>query len=234
MARPTHCRYVTQAPQTKYFKPCGLPLRELQEVSISVEGLEALRLADEEGLTASDAAIFMRISRHTFGRLLTKTRTTVADALINGKALRIEGGTYKLLSPIPLSISKEKKMPIIAVSSDGPSIDDMVDPRFGRAGGFFVLNTQTMESSYIDNGESQCRSQGAGIETAERVCAMGVTAVLSGFVGPKAFAALTAAGIQIYQDLEDMTVREAIEKFTSGSISPADTSNKDRLDNMNN
>jgi len=230
MARPTHCRYVNQTPQTEYFKPCGIPLKDLQEVSISVEGLEALRLADEEGLTASDAATCMRISRHTFGRILTKTRASVADALINGKALRIEGGTYKLLSPIP--ISKEKKMPIIAVSSDGPSIDDMVDPRFGRAGGFFVLNTETMESSYIDNGESQCRSQGAGIETAERVCAAGVTAILSGFVGPKAFAALTGAGIKIYQDLEDMTVREAIEKFTSGSIFPADASNKERLDSM--
>jgi len=226
MVRPTHCQYVAQTPRTKYFKPRGIPLVDLQEISISIGGLEALRLADVEGLTASEAASFMRISRHTFGRLLKKTRANVADALTNDKALRIEGGIYKVLSPIPLSISKENKMPIIAVSSEGPSMDDMVDPRFGRAGGFFVLNTETMESSYIDNGESQCRSQGAGIATAERVCEAGITAILSGFVGPKAFTALTGAGIKIYQDLENMTVREAIEKFTSGSISPATISNK--------
>ena len=226
MARPSHCRYVNQTPQATYFKPCGIPFGALEEVSISIEGLESLRLADEEGLSSAEAAISMRISRHTFGRLLTKTRAIVADALINGKAIRIEGGNHKILTPVYLSISKEKMMPIIAVSSEGPTKESLVDPRFGRAGGFFIFNTDTKEESYIDNGQSQCRAQGAGIETAERVAAAGVTAVLSGFVGPKAFSALAGAGIKIYQDLDNMTVGAAIEKFLSGTLTAAVASNR--------
>ncbi|MFQ8734995.1 MAG: NifB/NifX family molybdenum-iron cluster-binding protein [Bilophila wadsworthia] len=76
----------------------------------------------------------------------------------------------------------------------------MVDPRFGRAGGFVIVNPETMETSYLDNGASQTMAQGAGIETAEHV-RRGRTVVLSGYVGPKAFEALKAAGIKVCQDL---------------------------------
>ena len=62
----------------------------------------------------------------------------------------------------------------VAVSSEGPSLDDMVDPRFGRAGGFVIVNPETMETSYLDNGASQTMAQGAGIETAERMSAVTV------------------------------------------------------------
>ncbi|MEI3479310.1 MAG: NifB/NifX family molybdenum-iron cluster-binding protein [Bilophila sp.] len=86
----------------------------------------------------------------------------------------------------------------IAVSSEGPGLDDIVDPRFGRAGGFVIIDPETMETSdYLDNGASQVMAQGAGIETAERVAGAGVDAVLSGYVGPKAFEALKAAGIKV-------------------------------------
>lgn len=229
MARPTLCRFVKNTPNISFFKPQGIPMRELEELSVNIEGLEALRLADMEGLNASQAAEQMRISRHTFGRLLAKTRRVVAEALVEGKAIRIEGGNYALHPPcLPevLPISKERKMTMIAVSSEGPMMSDMLDPRFGRAGGFVLINPETMETQYIDNGASQCRAQGAGIETAERVCEAGATIVLSGYVGPKAFAALTSAGVSIYQDLDGLTVQEAFDKYQSGSIEPAIESNK--------
>ncbi|HHB75148.1 MAG TPA: dinitrogenase iron-molybdenum cofactor biosynthesis protein, partial [Desulfobulbus sp.] len=57
----------------------------------------------------------------------------------------------------------------IAVSSEGPSLDDKVDPRFGRAGGFIVVDADTMNTQYIDNGSSQVMGHGAGIQAAENV-----------------------------------------------------------------
>ncbi|MDP3428185.1 MAG: NifB/NifX family molybdenum-iron cluster-binding protein, partial [Humidesulfovibrio sp.] len=90
---------------------------------------------------------------------------------------------------------------IIAVTSEGPKLTDMVDPRFGRAAGFVVVDLATMAVSYVDNGSSQVLAQGAGIQAAENVAKAGAGVVLSGFVGPKAFQALSAGGIQVIQNV---------------------------------
>ena len=89
MPRPRQCRYVAVAPHVTYFKPRGIPMTALEEVRLSVDELEALRLADLEGMTGSEAARCMRVSRHTFGRTLAAARHTVAQALCRGLALRI-------------------------------------------------------------------------------------------------------------------------------------------------
>jgi predicted DNA-binding protein (UPF0251 family)/predicted Fe-Mo cluster-binding NifX family protein len=239
MPRPKHCRYVSSAPNVTYFKPRGIPLRELEEVTLSVDELEALRLADREGLTAIDAAQHMRVSRHTFGRTLAAARRKVATALSAGQALRIEGGSYavhegghcrhgasKTCSCHTSNESKEISMQKIAISSEGPTLEDWVDPRFGRAGGFVIVELPERKLDYIDNGASQMMAMGASIETAERMAAAGVEVVLSGYVGPKAFAALTAAGIKICQDVEGITIGEAIENYVTGKYPFATESNK--------
>ena len=239
MPRPKHCRYVSSAPNVTYFKPSGIPLRELEEVTLSVDELEALRLADREGLTAIDAAQHMRVSRHTFGRTLAAARRKVATALSMGQALRIEGGSYavhegghcrhgadKTCSCHTSNEYKEISMQKIAISSEGPTLEDWVDPRFGRAGGFVVVELPERKLDYIDNGASQMMAMGAGIETAERMAAAGVEVVLSGYVGPKAFDALTAAGIKICQDVEGITIGEAIENYVAGKYPFATESNK--------
>ena len=239
MPRPKHCRYVSSAPNVTYFKPSGIPLRELEEVTLSVDELEALRLADREGLTAIDAAQHMRVSRHTFGRTLASARRKVATALSMGQALRIEGGSYAVhegghcrhgaghaCSCHTSNESKEISMQKIAISSEGPTLEDWVDPRFGRAGGFVIVELPERKLDYIDNGASQMMAMGAGIETAERMAAAGVEVVLSGYVGPKAFAALTAAGIKICQDVEGITIGEAIENYVAGKYPFATESNK--------
>ncbi|MFI3271669.1 MAG: NifB/NifX family molybdenum-iron cluster-binding protein [Pseudomonadota bacterium] len=117
-------------------------------------------------------------------------------------------------------------MPIIAISSDGPTLGDWVDPRFGRAGGFIVVNMDTDEVSYVDNGAAQVMSQGAGIETASRLADLGVSVVISGYVGPKAFQALEAAEIKICQDVQGVTTGEALEQFRAGKLVYATESNK--------
>jgi predicted Fe-Mo cluster-binding NifX family protein len=115
----------------------------------------------------------------------------------------------------------------IAVSSEGPSLEDQVDPRFGRAAGFVVVDLETMDTVYIDNGQSQVMAQGAGIQAAELIARAGVGCLLTGYVGPKAFQALSAAGIEVGQDLEGLTVREAVEQFKSGQVKMARGANRE-------
>lgn len=114
---------------------------------------------------------------------------------------------------------------IIAVTSEGPALTDMVDPRFGRAAGFVIVDMKSGAHSYVDNGGSQAMAQGAGIQAAENVARAGAGAVLSGFVGPKAFQALAAAGITVVQNVEDMTVAQAVEKYRRGEFAAADAPN---------
>ncbi|GAB6036111.1 hypothetical protein JCM15519_06700 [Fundidesulfovibrio butyratiphilus] len=230
MARPRLCRKVSAKPRATYFKPRGIPLSDLAEVYLPLEGLEALRLADLQSLTTSEAAARMGISRHTFGRILGEARRQVANALVNALALRIEEGE----TPFPergegvaeAQSSRRISMERIAVTAEAPGLDSPVDPRFGRAAGFVVVDTQTMECSWVDNGASQAMSHGAGIQAAERVADAGAGVLLTGFVGPKAFQALKAAGVKVGQGLDGGSVRDAVESFKAGNVAFADAPNK--------
>jgi predicted Fe-Mo cluster-binding NifX family protein len=119
-----------------------------------------------------------------------------------------------------------KTMTKIAISSEGPTLDDQVDPRFGRAAGFVLVDPDTMDTQYIDNGQSQIMAQGAGIQAAQLIFRAGASWLLTGYVGPKAFQALNAAGIQVGQNLEGLSVREAVARFKGGSINPAPGANR--------
>ncbi len=112
----------------------------------------------------------------------------------------------------------------LAITSEGPTLEDLVDPRFGRAAGFVIVDPDSMSNTYIDNGASQARAQGAGIQAAETVARAGVSAVLTGYVGPKAFQALAAAGIKVAQDLANISVGEAVERYIQGKLAWSDIS----------
>lgn len=92
MARPPCPRRVAAPPVCDYFKPRGVPMTRLEEVGLSIDELEALRLADLEGLYQDAAAERMGISRATFGRIVEAARRKVAEAIVHGKALRVGGG----------------------------------------------------------------------------------------------------------------------------------------------
>jgi uncharacterized protein len=96
MPRPPKCRRVALLPPVTYFKPAGIPLRILEEVRLSVEEAEAMRLKDIEGLEQEQGAEKMNVSRPTFQRVLVSSRRKIADALLNGKAIRIEGGSFEM------------------------------------------------------------------------------------------------------------------------------------------
>jgi predicted DNA-binding protein (UPF0251 family)/predicted Fe-Mo cluster-binding NifX family protein len=234
-------------PGITYFKPRGIPLRHLTELYLPLDGYEALRLVDVEGLKQEEAAARMNVSRQTFGRILASARRVVAEALVQGMALRIEGSDdvavaageeleratatasgsgRRIAKDTPKPNAEEQKMTKVAISCEGPSLDDAVDPRFGRAAGFLIVDPETLETEYVDNGASQVMAQGAGIQAAEIVAAAGVGVVLTGYVGPKAFMALSAAGIKVGQDLENMTAREALERYRQGRVAVAEQPNR--------
>jgi|WetSurMetagenome_2_1015567.scaffolds.fasta_scaffold503809_1 uncharacterized protein len=97
MGRPPLCRRVGFVPSITYFKPVGIPLKELEEICLSVEELEAIRLKDLEDLEQEQCAEKMNISRPTFVRIIDSARKKIAQALIKGRAIRIEGGNFEMV-----------------------------------------------------------------------------------------------------------------------------------------
>ena len=95
--RPFRCRRISSEAPVKYFKPRGIPLFELEEVVLTPDEVEALKLADFDCLYQADAAEKMGISRQTFGNIINSAHRKVADAILNGKAVCIEGGYEKVL-----------------------------------------------------------------------------------------------------------------------------------------
>ena len=95
--RPKRVRKIKKGPKIFVFSPRGRPGRP-DEVDLKYEELEALRLADFGNNRQKEAANRMGISRQSFGRVLHRARKTVADALVNGKIIRVTGGCYKLAS----------------------------------------------------------------------------------------------------------------------------------------
>lgn len=95
MVRPQKSRFVKINPKISYFKPRGVPMIELLQVQLTVDQLEALRLADFLAISHEEAGKQMGVSRATFGRIVEQARKIVADALIHGKAINVEGGNYQ-------------------------------------------------------------------------------------------------------------------------------------------
>ncbi len=99
MTRPRQCRRVAQLPQANYYKPRGVPLSLLECVELTVDELEAVRLADLEGMYQEEAALRMNVSRQTFGRIVEAAHQKIADALVNSKAISIQGGVVEVAGP---------------------------------------------------------------------------------------------------------------------------------------
>ena len=95
MPRPCKCRRIRCKPDTTYFKPRGIPVDELEEVILTLDELEAMRLADQSGFYQQIAAAKMNISRQTFGNIINSAHRKIADVILNAKALKIEGGAVE-------------------------------------------------------------------------------------------------------------------------------------------
>jgi len=83
-------------PDVTYFKPQGIRIRNLEIIELTFDEIECVRLSEIKELSQVDAAKKMKIHQSTFQRSLAKARKKIADALINGKAIKIQGGIYKM------------------------------------------------------------------------------------------------------------------------------------------
>jgi len=99
MARPRRTRRIFFQPDITYFKPAGIPMVHLKETILSFDELEAIRLVDREGIEQSKAGKKMKISQSTLSRLLRTGRKKLADAIITGQAIKIQGGNFKMAQP---------------------------------------------------------------------------------------------------------------------------------------
>ena len=145
MTRPTKRRRVGFLPEITFFHPEGVPPGSVEEICLSVEEAEALRLRDLEGLEQEECAQRMSISRPTFHRVLESARKKVADTLINGKALRIEGGNFEMVArrfrcardgyewqvPFDLMVAGD---PLFCPSCNSPDVQPLPLAGFGRGG----------------------------------------------------------------------------------------------------
>ncbi len=105
----------------------------------------------------------------------------------------------------------------IAIAAQGKNLDSLIDARFGRAKGFIVYDVISSEFTYVDNKPNLSAMQGAGIQSARTVIDTGAGVLLSGNVGPKAFATLQTAGVDIYL-CTDGSVREALDAYKRGEL----------------
>lgn len=112
----------------------------------------------------------------------------------------------------------------IAVSSQGPELSSMVDPRFGRAAYFIVYDTDDKSFKSLDNSRNVAAAQGAGIQAAQLVAQQAVDVIVSGNMGPKAFEVLQAAGIRMVS-YENGTVADAIELVDKGELQTLNAAN---------
>ncbi len=112
----------------------------------------------------------------------------------------------------------------VVVTSQGSDLNSQIDTRFGRAKNFIVVDTETDEFSVHDNSQNLNAAQGAGIQAGRTIVDLGVAAVITGNVGPKAFTTLQAGNVKVYTGASG-TVKEAVEKFKAGELLPADGAN---------
>jgi predicted DNA-binding protein (UPF0251 family) len=99
MPRPRRRRRVRFGPDITFFRPEGVKESRLEESILTVDEFEAVRLKDLEGLDQEKAAKKMNISQPTFHRLIKSARKKIADAIVKGKAIKIEGGAFKMVRP---------------------------------------------------------------------------------------------------------------------------------------
>lgn len=105
----------------------------------------------------------------------------------------------------------------IVVSAAGAGSENEVDPRFGRAANFLVFDSARESWTLLENTQAPEAAHGAGIQAAETICRHGAEALITGRVGPKAFAVLSAGGVKVYRG-DGRTAKEAVEEFRAGRL----------------
>ncbi len=205
MPRPISERRLGAPIPPRVMKPAGIPARVLEEVLLGFDEAEALKLADLEGLYQEAAARSMGVSRQTFGRIIEVARHKVADAILNGKALRIEGGEISIRN-------KGETIMKIAV----PSRDGFVDEHFGHCREFLIFR---VENAKLVEEQSIPSLEGCGCKSgvAAALARSGVTHLVAGNMGDGAVRVLCAQGIEVIRGASGPALAAA-EAYVKGAF----------------
>lgn len=225
MGRPHHCRRISALPKAVCFKPQGVPLSQLAENRLSLDGLEALRLADFEGMGMDAAAARMGVSRHTFGRTLRKARRAVAEALLEGRALRIEGGVCALQ---PAHIHQGENIMndsiLVAIPSEAPGgLEAAPSAHFGHCAAYTLARVENGAISEVRVMTNNGHEHGNCLQPVQELAAQGVKALLAGGMGMRPLNAMQAAGITVYYSSGHMSVGAALQAYCEGRLQPFGT-----------
>jgi len=213
-------------PGSGRFGPLDAPEGGWGRLAMAVDEYEAIRLIDLEGMTQEECGEQMGVARSTVQGIYAEARRKLADSLVNGKTLVIEGGEYRVCGGgrghgrgcgrkgrgrcFAESMEaaaraagregepKEEKGMKIAMPVDGNTPDSAVSASFGRAPYFMVHDTKTGENVFLDNAAA-ASSGGAGIKAAQAVVDSGAKALLTPRVGENAAEVLAAAGVELYR-----------------------------------
>ena len=112
----------------------------------------------------------------------------------------------------------------IAITSQGKTMDSLIDPRLGRSRGFIIADEEGEEYEYVDNAQNLSAASGAGIQAAQNIINLGVEMVITGNCGPKAFSVLSTGNVKIYTGASG-TVREALGQFKKGELIETEDAN---------
>jgi len=205
MPRPINERRLRAPIASRLMKPAGVPGRELEAVILRLDEAEAMRLADLEGLYQEAAARYMGVSRPTFGRIIESARRKVADAILNGKALRIEGGE------VSIQEQGEQAMKIAAPSRNG-----QIDEHFGHCKEYLVFTVNGKE--LVDEGTLPS-PEGGGCKSniASVLAAKGITHMVAGNMGAGAVRVLGSHGITVIRGAEGDT-KAAVQAYVNGEF----------------
>lgn len=202
MTRPKSLRQIEALPGNTWFKPAGVSMRNLEEVSLTLDEFEAIRLADLEGLYQSNVAERMNVSRQTIGRILSTAHKKIAEALVDGKAIRLEGGKVRLGQvdeKAKKSADNENRNGYrIIIPSTGKSLDAPMDPRLGNCQYLIIFNTEDESIEIIDNSQNQDLDKSAGGNTAQHIIDAKVDAVIACDIGKNISSTLAENLIEIY------------------------------------
>ncbi len=205
MPRPVNERRLCAAIPSRTLKPAGIPARNLEEVILGFDEAEALRLADLEGLYQEAAARRMGISRPTFGRIIESAHRKVADAILNGKVIRIIGGEVCIMP------KGETRMKIAAPSRNG-----QIDEHFGHCKEYLVFTVNGKDlipEANIPSPEGCGCKSGVAVDLA----AAGVTHMVAGNMGGGAVRVLTSHGITVIRGASG-DAKKAVQAFVDGTL----------------
>jgi uncharacterized protein len=249
MAREPKCRRVTAMPKFTLFKPVGVPRSKLEETVVKIEELEAIRLKDLLSLEQEECAESMRVSRPTFQRILSEGRRKMAQALIEGKTIRIEGGDYCLGQehcrkaqllikrannchcPQNVTDAQSEFKPSsvmasgkIAICADGNTPSASVDGRFGRCAYFLLWDKALHQLESLANDGAGLK-QAAGTEAVQELLGRGAGILICNRIGPNALTVFRKAGGMVYMAPQGLSIDMVLDRYEAGELIPIDIPN---------